>query len=101
MLLTTLIYFFSGLLYKIYGAGNCVDGQGMFDAVFTFVLGLLPSFLAPWINMLREYPVCFYVLLLLFSGFILLKIRTWNRTQLLANRAWVVLKKKDLAATDM
>lgn len=101
MLFTTLSYFFSGLLYKIFGAGQSVNGNGILYSILTFILGILPDFLAPWINMPREYPGVFYVFLLLFAGFIFLKIRTWDKTQLLVNRAWGVLKKKDLAANGM
>ena len=101
MVSTTLVYFFSGLIYKISGGGQYVDGKGMVDSLLRFVVGLLPSFIAPWINMLRDYPVFFYVLLLLFIVFVLLKIKTWDKTQLLVSRAWCALKKKDLRVIDI
>lgn len=92
---TTLLYIASPFLLKsgCIGDSACVTINGMVDKLLGIIAGLAPGILYPWIGVLQENPLCFYLLVILFGLFFVLKSRLWVKTQLLANEAWAKLKE--------
>ena len=96
MVITTLIYLISPgykwvpYLRKLQSSYN----KGLLDWLLAGIMKILPDFVAPWIQVLRDWPWFLYLLLILFSCFFFLKSRAYRKTQLLANKAWGRLKSK-------
>ncbi|NOR25581.1 MAG: hypothetical protein GQ542_14575 [Desulforhopalus sp.] len=95
MLLTTLAFFVSPFLLGCFGNDQCTSTDGYFDKILELALTVLPDFTVSWIKVLRDKPGLFYFLIVLFGVSSYLKSMAWDKTQLIANKAWAVLKSKD------
>lgn len=95
ILCTSLGFLVSPFLFDCFGGNQCTHTGGGFDWLLKLGKNVLPDMLAPWIKVLRNYPGLFYLLVILMGLFSLLKSKAWNKTQLLATRAWAILKDRE------
>ncbi len=94
MVFTSLAFLISPVFYGCFGADQCLSADGTFDFLLTFAQNILPDMLSPWLKVLKNYPALFYCIAALFGLFAFLKSVAWEKTQLLANKAWAMLKNK-------
>ena len=94
MVVTTLALLVSPFYFHCFGPDQCTGANGLFDFILKYVQTVLPDILGPWIKVLRHYPWVFYLFILVFGCFALLKSKAWQRTQLLATHGWATLKNK-------
>ncbi len=94
MLATSFVFLISPWMFNCFGEEQCSSTSGLLDKGFVFAINFLPDFSSPWIRVLRDRTWFLYLLIALFGVFFFLKSKAWEKTQVLANKAWSYLKKK-------
>ena len=74
---------------------QCTPQDGLFDPLLAWAVKILPDFISPWIEVLRNKPIIFYALIAFAAVFIRLKSMAWAKTRELAIDAWSGLKNAD------
>jgi hypothetical protein len=94
MVMTTIIFLISPGYKWFDPLKESQSSPGVLDGVLELLIRLLPDLMAPWIQVLRDWPWFLYLLVILFGSFFFKKSRAYRKTQILANKAWGRLKSK-------
>ena len=94
LLLTSLAYVATPFLFVCFKAGQCTATGRLLDPLLARVMGMLPDFAAPLIQVFYESPTALYILVLIFGVLSYLKAKAWTKTRQLADKAWSALKDK-------
>lgn len=98
MLATTLVFVASPVYCRLVGCQKGTSPDGAVSSLFDWIRQGVPKMLTPWIDVLRDHPMFFWALVVLYLCFFLVKGKLWQATQRLAARAWAELKTKKLVA---
>ncbi len=92
LLLTTLGYLLSPLLFGCMQAEQCTPTSSLPGRMLEIILSMLPNMVAPWIKVLYHSPTLFCVLVIFFG--VLFSMKAWasSKTHQIATNAWAMLK---------
>ena len=66
----------------------------IFNPILNLFIMILPDFLAPWFEVLKQHPIWLWGFVVVFATLFRIKKNLWENTQIKAMHAWESLKKQ-------